>query len=196
MTNNENPTPELISKEEVRSYIKSAVNKLGPEFSKEEKKEHAQLLVKIFEQGLSPKEAMKISDEEMSQIYSFAFHKFSAGNYEDARELFKMLLSLEPFNSEFATALGVCHHRLKNYELALQCYMLNSVLAPQDPVGLFYAYDCFMNLNNEIAAAIMLSNVIARAGDQPMYTKIKTDAQSLLERLEKKIVYQEVDKKL
>lgn len=189
----ENLNLETLGPDEMRKYIKSVIGKMGPEFSNEEKKEHGKLLVKIFEQGMSPKEAMKISDEEIAEIYSFAYHQFSKEKYEDARELFKMLLSLEPFNSDFATALGVCHHRLKNYEFALQCYMLNFALSPTDPVALFYAYDCFMNLNQPIPAAVMLSNVIARCGDNKTYEKIKNDAQKLLEPLEKKIVEENAD---
>lgn len=182
------PQDQELPPDEIRKYIKSAVNTLGPTFSKEEKKEHGKLLIKIFEKGMSPKEAMKISDEEIAQIYSFAYHKFSTGNYEDARELFKMLFSLEPFNSEFATALGVCHHKLKKYEYALQCYMLNATLAPTDPVALFYAYDCYLNLKDDISAGIMLCNVVARAGDQPAYAHIKKDAQMRLDLLQQKIL--------
>jgi len=189
-TMNKEPLPneDTISREELHGHIKSAVSKLGSKLSKEEKSEHAKLLVNIFEKGMTPKEAMKISDQEMAQIYSYAYHQFSGGKYEEARELFKMLLTLEPQNSNFATALGVCHHRLKAYEYALYCYMLSSVLAPTDPVPLFYAYDCFMNTNDEVSAGVILCSVIARAGDQPQYAQIKADAQLRLEPLQKKIV--------
>lgn len=188
----ETTTSNTLKPEEMREYIKSAVNKLGPKFSKEEKKEHGRLLVKIFEQGMSPKEAMNISDEEIAQLYSFAFHKFSTKKYEEARELFKMLLSLEPFNKYFSTALGVCHHKLKDFEYALHCYMLGFLLDPNNPVNLFYAYDCYLNLKDEVPAAIMLSNVIARAGDQPAYAQIKKHAEMLLEPLQQKIIQNQI----
>lgn len=178
---------------DIKSYIKSIVSHLGPTFSKEQKKEHANLLLKIFEKGMSPKQAMEIKDEEIAQIYSFAYHQFAGGKFTEARELFKMLLTLDPFNSEFATALGVCHHRLKDYTFALQCYMLNAMLAPKDPVALFYAYDCYMNLKEETLAGIMLCNVIARAGDQVAYAQIKKTAQALLEKIQDKILDAPID---
>lgn len=185
---NENTPPQAISQEEVRGYIKEAVSKLGPQVSKEQKKEVAKLFVKVFEQGEMPKSAMGISEEEIAQLYSFAYHQFISGKYEDARELFKYLLSLDPANSSYATCLGVCHHRLKDYDFALHAYMLAAFLAPQDPLPLFYAYDCFNSLNNEPAAAVMLSNVVARAGDNKLYENMKKNAQTLLERLEQKIL--------
>lgn len=187
----ENTPPEPVSKEELRDAIKSAVNQLGPQVSKDEKKEHAKLLVKIFEQGMSPKQAMNISEEEILQIYSFAYHNFSTGKFAEARELFKVLLTLDPMNADFATALGVCHHRLGDYDLALACYMLNAFLAPKDPVALFYGYDCLINLKDEASAAMLLSSVIARAGDQKIYGKVKQDAQKLFERLEQKLINQQ-----
>jgi type III secretion system low calcium response chaperone LcrH/SycD len=184
----ENIDSETLSQEKVRESIKSVVTQMGPNISKDEKKEHAKLLVKIFEQGISPKEAMKVTDREIAEIYSFAYHKFSSEQYEEAKELFKMLLTLEPGNAEFATALGVCYHRLKDYNNALTCYMLNTILAPEDPIALFYAYDCLINLKDEASAAMMLSNVIARAGDQKKYEKIKEDAKKIYERLEQKLI--------
>ena len=83
-------TPELI-----RQLIKGAVSKLGPNFTKEQKIAHAKMLVKVFEQGLVPQEAMKISDLEISEMYSFAYQLFNAGQFPQALELFKMLLVLE-----------------------------------------------------------------------------------------------------
>jgi type III secretion system low calcium response chaperone LcrH/SycD len=187
-------TEEDITPDKIHGYIKEAVKKLGPEFSKEEKIEHGKLLVKIFEKGMTPKEAMQISDEEVAQIYSFAYNQFTLGKFEDARELFKMLLTLE-LNGDFATALGICHHRLKDYEYAIHCYMLASFLDSTNPVPLFYAYDCFMNLNDEFSAGVMLCNVITKAEGQPNYENIKNDAQMRYDQLQKKIIENQVDAK-
>lgn len=181
-----------ITKESLHEYIKMAVNKLGPEFTKEQKKEHAKLLVKIFEKGMSPREAMNISDSELAEIYSYAYHKFSEGDYLGARDLFKIMFSLDPMNCDFATALGVCFHRLKEYEQAINCYMMGFLLEPESPVCLFYAYDCFMKLENEVSAGIMLCNVITTAGDNPAYAHIKKDAQLRLDQLQKKLVDDQV----
>jgi type III secretion system low calcium response chaperone LcrH/SycD len=178
---------EGVSSEELHNYIKTTINKVAPQLTKDEKKEHAKLLVKIFEKGMSPKQAMNISDEEMAQIYSFAYHHFGGGKYNEAREMFKMMLMLDPANSDFATSLGICHHRLKDFELALPCYMLAAFLEPTNPVCLFYAYDCYVNLKDDMCAAVMLGNVVARAGNEAPYANIKKDAQARLDALMKKI---------
>jgi type III secretion system low calcium response chaperone LcrH/SycD len=137
---------------------------------------------------MSPREAMEITDEQMMQLYSYAYHLFSTAKYEEARELFKMMLNLDPLNTDFATALGVCHHRLKSYDNAITSYMLAAFLDEDNPVPLFYAYDCYMNLKQDIPACMMLSNVVARAADQTAYAQVKQDAQMRLEQLQAKIL--------
>lgn len=186
--NNELGTNEpMVPPEELHEHIKKAVNKLGPQFSKDQKKEFAKLMVKIFEKGISPKEAMNIPEEEIAQIYSFAYSKFNAGQYGDARELFKMLMTLEPLSPDFATALGICHHKLKDYEYASICYMLGGILDMSSPVCFFYAYDCFVNMKDDGGAGVMLCNVIARCGDLPMYDHIRKDATLRLDALKLRI---------
>jgi type III secretion system low calcium response chaperone LcrH/SycD len=176
-----------ITTESVRALIKSAISKLGSGYSKEEKLAQARLMVKIFEHGNIPKAAMEISDQDVAQLYSFATALFNAGQYAEARELFKVLLQLEPTMGGFAVALGACYHRLKDYENAIRCYMLAADLESADPVPLMYAYDCYMNLQNMFCAGMVLSGAAARAGRHPQYAQIKEKAQTLLSALEKEL---------
>lgn len=176
-----------ITSDIVRQLIKDTVLKMGPTVPKEQKLELAKVLTKVFEQGMSPREAMKISETELAQLYSYAYQMFTTGKYLEARELFKMLLTLEPGEAGFALSLGACHHHLGHYEHALDAYMLASALTPADPIPLFYAYGCYLNLKDLPAAGVMLSNVVAKAGDTPQYAKLKERAVMLLEGLEKQL---------
>lgn len=173
-----------ITAEGMRTLIKAAVSKTGTQQTKEEKIEQAKLLVKIFEGGMIPKEAMKISDKELASLYSFAFELAKSGKYAEARELFKYLCMLDPTESDFALSLGVCHHHLKDYKFAATAYMLASALNFDDPVPYFYAYDCCMQLKNPVSAAIMLQNVIDKAGDDAKYAQMKQRAKVLLDELQ------------
>lgn len=172
---------DLVGQEKLREMIKSAVTKMGPEVSKEEKKEYAKLYIKIFEKGMSPKEAMKFSEPEMSMIYSYAYYLFNGGKYAEACELFKMLFILDPTEPGLATALGVCHHRMKAYELALICYMMAAQIDIFDPVPLFYAYDCYMNTNDPESAIFCLYNVMGRAQHDDRYSKLYDKASAIIE---------------
>lgn len=176
-----------ITSEVIRHHIKDAVVKLGDKATKEEKLDVAKVLTKIFEQGMTPREAMKITEVETSEFYSAAYQMFSNGKFVEARELFKLLLVLEPTEAGFALSLGACHQHLKDYEYALEAYMLASTLSSADPVPLFYAYECYKILNDPTSASIMLSNVIYKSGDNPAYQKVKGRAELLLKELEKQM---------
>ncbi len=186
------PEMQLDNLEDLKTLVKTAVSKMGPQYSKEEKIAQAKILLKVFEQGIAPREAMNIPEEEIARMYSFAYSLFNTGQYANARELFKMLIMFDPFNQGFASALGVCHHRLKDYKNAARCYMLAASLDESDPLPLFYAYDCFDNLKERGSAAIMLCNVITRAGDNPKFAKLKERTELLLKALDKQLL--ETDK--
>lgn len=177
-----------ITPEFVKDLIKSIVLKSGPNVAKETKKSIYKTLVDIYVNGKSPKEAMNIKEEELRELYHYGHYLFNSGKYEEAREVFKWLYSIEVGNGDFATSIGVCHHRLKDYDNAITCYMCGAMLKPKDPVPFFYCYDCYLNLGMPDAAAIMLANVIERAGNQPEYAKIKQKAELLFEPLKKQVL--------
>ena len=183
-------TPDLI-----KALVKSIVSKMGPTFSAEEKKEHAKLLLKIFEKGIDPYKAMKLADEDIAQAYLFAYRLFNSGRFDEAAEVFKMLTLLAPMEAGFAVSLGVCYHKLHKFEDAIRSYLLGALTDLTDPVPYFYAYDCFLNLNDIISAGIMLSNVVTKCGDDPKYAKLKDRATILLDGIEKDIAEKKHKKK-
>lgn len=176
--------------ESLKEKIKGVVSTAGKNLPPEKRKELAKMLFKIATKGISPKDAMGISPNEMAEIYGFAFSMFSAGKYNESKELFKMLLTLEPTNSNFATSVGTCYHRLQDYEGALAYYLTAMGINQLDPVPSFYAYDCFLKLNCEPWALIMLEYTIIRAGEQERYAKMRDKAIILAAPLEEKMTEQ------
>lgn len=171
-------------KTKVREMIKNIVSKMGPDVSAEEKKEHAKVLIKIFEKDMRPKQAMNISDEEISLFYSYAYQLFNGGKYLEACELFKMLFVLNPEEGGFASALAACYHKMQDYETAFAFYMMHAQISPFDPVPLFYCYDCLMHMNNPEGAYLTLYAVIKRANDLPQYEKLQAKAEALFYRFD------------
>lgn len=169
---------------DIREAVKMTVSKMGPDVSKEEKLEHAKLMVKIFEKGMSPKQAMNVSDEEMSIFYKYAYNMFNSGKYAEACELYKMLFVLDPIEASFGMSLGACYHKMKDYESAIMVYLMESQIWPYDPTPLFYCYDCYLRSNNPEGAFIMLNATIKTAQDQPRYAQLKEKAEMLLSRFD------------
>lgn len=179
---------EAMPIDEIKKSIKETMAKMGDKLTIEEKKGLAKGILRIFEEGMPPMDALAIPKEQIAHLYGYAYNIFSKGDYVGAREIFKVLLMLDPMTIGFAVSLGVCHQRLKDYELALMYYMYSAMMNPEDPVPLFYAYDCFLKTDDEVSAGIMLANVIQRCGDHKKYAVIKEKAQHLFEELEAKIL--------
>lgn len=180
---NETKTAKTLPKEkspEIREAIKHVASKMGPNVPIEEKKEHAKVLVKIFEKGMTAKQAMNISDEDVSVIYSYAYQLFNSGKYAEACELFKMLLVLDPQEAGFASALAACYHKMKDYETAMIMYMTHAQLSPFDPVPLLYSYDCFLRMGNPEGAYLVLCAAAKRAEGEPKYEKLQAKIEALL----------------
>ncbi|MEI8125625.1 MAG: SycD/LcrH family type III secretion system chaperone [Parachlamydiaceae bacterium] len=169
----------------LRDKIKDILHKKGSKLSKEEKKAYGKILVKIFEKEVLPKDALKISDQDIVDIYFFGLQQFSMGKYREAKELFRMLTIFDFSKPDYFTSLGVCCHRLKEYQEALGYYMGSIFLKDDDPTCFFYSYDCYMNINNKLGASLMLSNAIEKSGDKVKYADLKKRAQALLAILEK-----------
>lgn len=178
---------EAIQPTEIREKIKLIVNRMGTGLSKEEKMKHAKLLIQIFEEGMLPKEAMGISDAEIAQIYCYAYRLFSSGLYKDARGLFEILQSIDPDKSYFSLSLGVCLHKMQEYEKAVTSYIRAALFNQEDPVPYFYAYDCYINLKSDLLAYLMIKNAIKRAGNNPKYAALKAKAEILADTVRKRI---------
>ncbi|MFI0434114.1 MAG: SycD/LcrH family type III secretion system chaperone [Parachlamydiaceae bacterium] len=131
-------------------------------------------LLKIELEGLSPAEAMGISQELIEEIYENGYHFFQSGKFKDALVIFNFLTQLAGGNDpRFTFAIAAAHHHLKNYNEAVGYYMLYEMIHPASPLPYYHLYDCFKKMGNpELAlAALMTADKIA--GDNPAHAGLK-----------------------
>lgn len=178
--------PAPADRSEIKEMIKQVVSKEKSLKTKEEKIDMAKVMVQIFEKKKIPYEALGITEEEIAAIYFYGFKIFNAGQTKEALEIFKILFKLKP-SSDYAVALGACHHKLKDYKNAVSMYMAAVHINPMDPVPFFYCYDCFVNMGNLYGAKIAISNALINAKQNEKYKKIGEKAELLLKGLEEKI---------
>lgn len=186
----QNLTPDTTNHGETRATIKDALNKLGAKCTKEQKKEFAKIFVNIFEKGMSPKEAMRFPEKDLLAMYLCAYNQFSFGKFAEAQATFRALFMLDP-KPAYLLSIGVCSHRLKQYLDAAMNYLAAGLADIDDPVPFFYAYGCFMALNNKYGAAMCLCAAIERAGEDKTHAALKREAQTLLDALNKEAALKE-----
>ncbi len=171
----------IIGKDAVRQIIEKTVQDQGASFSKKNKERLKGALEAVFEEGKSPKEALKVSDEDSNRLYMYGRTLFGAGKYLDACKVFNLLVNLEPANILFLKSFAVCQHRLEYYQEAFANYIIAFCLDESDLMPLFYGYDCLFKLGDLPFAAHILRDLISRAANRPEYEKLKKQAVLLLE---------------
>lgn len=149
-----------------------------------EKREKLRGFAKSLVEGQSPQEAIGLSPEYVEGMYSFAYRLYTTGKYEQAAQLFRMLVLLNPMESRFLLGLAAAYHMKKDYENASQTYMLCSAVNPQDPVPYFHASDCFMALQEWKTAYNALIICIDKCGKKPEYKDVKNRAEASKEMIE------------
>ena len=185
----ENKMP--VSKEKRRELIKTSLKNLDVKLSKEKKNDLGKVLVKIFEEGLSPKDAIKLPPIEFEKIQLAAYSLYDKGNFKQAFSFYKVLNGLDPTNLEILMGLAACYHQLKSYKEALTYYITAGLLLKNDPTPYFYAYDCMINLNSDLMASNMLETAISLAEDNPKYALIKERSKLLIQALKTKDSFKE-----
>jgi type III secretion system low calcium response chaperone LcrH/SycD len=147
-----------------------------------------ELANKMWTQGMSPKEAMGISNSYLENIYAQAYRLYNTGKYTEAAHLFRILIMFNAMEPKYMLGLAACFHMLKEYVNAIQTYTMCSALDPQNPIPHYHSSDCFIQMKEYLSAMLSLELAIDRAGDKPEYAKMKERAQLSLESLKKQII--------
>ncbi len=171
----------------LEQFVYDIINKQDLKVSDEEKKKTVELIVKIFEQGIQPKEALNLGDDIIEHMYNYGYRLYNNGNYENARNVFLALTVLVPPESRFWLALAASYHRLKDYANAIDTYAHYANEEKHNPLPFYFLYDCYYQIGNVGDAEICLMEVIYRCGDNPLYAKIKQRSILMLENLRNEI---------
>ena len=168
-----------------QQQINTAGNKLGSEAKTTQTNNMQETLKKISTKGISAKQAMGLTDEMVEGIYGQAYRLFNNGKYNDADQLFRLLLMINPTEGKYTMGLAACLHMQKDYKAAADVYAIVGIIDPQNPVPFYHAADCFMQLHDAMSAIIALEMAITRAGEKPEYRILKDRAALTLASLKK-----------
>lgn len=168
-----------------QQQIKTATGQLGAEIKKEQSSNISQVIQRTTRQGASPRDALGLTDAMVEGIYGQAYRLFNTGKYKDACQLFRLLIMINSTEPKYSMGLAACYHMMKDYKIAVNTYALLSVIEPENPIPFYHTSDCFIQMNDPLAASIALEMAIKRAGDKPEYQTLKDRAKMTLESLKK-----------
>lgn len=167
--------------------IKKAVETIGKEINKQASQNMTDVIAKMATPGVRAKDAMGISDQAIEGIYGQAYRLYNTGKYQDASQLFRLLVVLNGTEPKYALGLAACFHMMKEYVTAAEMYTLCGILDPNNPIPHYHASDCYIQLDDKISAVIALEMAVRRAGDRPEFLQLKDRALLSIESLKEEV---------
>lgn len=143
-----------------------------------------EMMRRVIEEGKMPGEAMGLSQEDLVLLYTLGYQMFETGQFKDALNVFDVLSLLFPLNPVLTLAKGTCLQRVKNWEGAIEQYLVAAHLDHSDPIPYYYCYECYIQLEEPLYAGMMLRCVIDRCADVPAFQAMKAKSELMLLRVE------------
>lgn len=172
-----------------QKQIKKATEELGQEISKNASEGYNKVASNVFQKGFSPKDVLGLSDQMVEGIYGQAYRFYQTGRYQDASQLFRLLIMINSTDPKFTLGLAACLHMLKDYKSAVEAYALCGIIDPESPIPHYHASDCYLQMKDKVSALISLELAVKRCGEKAEYKTLKDRALLTIETIK-----QEIDK--
>ena len=173
-----------VEKHRVLKGVDEAAAKLNEKLSDEV----AKTFTLAFEAGVPPKNALGINDSRIEELYAQGYRYYNTGRFGDALNNFRMLTFFDPTQAKFVFGLAACLHMLKEYDKAVETYLLSSMMDPKNPIPHFHSSDCYLKMNDKPSALIALRMAVECAQDKPEFQILKDRALLSIEGLRNEIV--------
>jgi type III secretion system low calcium response chaperone LcrH/SycD len=125
-----------------------------------------------------------LEEGQIEALYSAGYNFYSAGRYEDACNIFRLLCSYDHRNPRNWIALGGAAQHINNHRSANAAFTFATILDPTNPVPQIHAVDSLIAMKDYKSARKCAQAVVKLCRDNPDYAAIKSRAQGLVEVLD------------
>lgn len=141
-----------------------------------------------FTEGtLPPQNAMGMSNEMVEGLYGQAYRLYNTGKYQDAMQMFRLLVMINPSDPRYTLGLAASMHLLKEFKSAIELYTVCSILDAESPIPLYHISDCYLQTQDKLSAMIALEMAVKRSGDKPEFQTLKDRAAMTAKSLRKEL---------
>ncbi len=141
----------------------------------------------LLQKGETPKDTLGMNDAQVEGLYGQAYRLYNTGKYQDACQLFRLLIMLNASEPKYTMGLAASYHMLKEFKTAIETYNICATLDPTNPLPHYHASDCYIQTNNILTAVVALEMAVKRAGNKPQYATLKDRALLTIENLKKEL---------
>ncbi|MBA3721563.1 MAG: SycD/LcrH family type III secretion system chaperone [Parachlamydiaceae bacterium] len=161
-----------IKKEEIQPFVDSVAADANPKI----KKIITESLEKCLIEGVPLKKAIGMTPEMEEMLYNHGYSQFQGGKYKMALNYFNFLRYWD-YTFRYNFAIAACYQYMGNYSDAAANYILCIYLDRANPMPYFHLYDCFVKLDDYLAALKSISYVLVLTENKSDYTLIRERAQ-------------------
>jgi type III secretion system low calcium response chaperone LcrH/SycD len=141
------------------------------------------LLANELNQHGSMAEIIGMPDELLENIENEATRLYSEECYDDARIFYQFLATCRPGLQKYWMHLGATGMKLEQYEDALKCYGLATIVDPTDPRPYFFSAYSSSKIDKINEAKLCLNQVIALCKESPEWQELKKQASNFLHQI-------------
>lgn len=147
--------------------IHDTVVEIAPNEKPDTVEKMEKILRAIVLDGVAPKEAMGVDQKTLEMIYDLAYQHYNSGKFNNALLLFIFLSGIDPKDFRYRMGVAASLHMNKQYQEAIEAYLICNMLEPMNPVPFYHLSDCFIQLKDPFRAMYFLKMSIAQAQSDP-----------------------------
>lgn len=126
----------------------------------------------------------RFSDADLEGLYGTARSFMSAGRYDKAMSMLALCAMYRPQVAKYLVALGTCHRRLDQHEMAVQAFALAAGLDPMRYDAALQTAECLLRLRRRQEAHHVLTSLVECGKVMKEAAPFGTRAKVLLDLME------------
>ncbi|MEO1774716.1 MAG: hypothetical protein AAFS07_07175 [Pseudomonadota bacterium] len=146
-------------------------------------------IMQQLHEGLSLKDVLQLSDEQMEVLYAQAHRLLSSGNAKQAADAFLALIQVDYMEERFYFGFGVANQMLGDFKLAARAYAAFLSFDAQNPDGYLRLGECHLAVDEleHAREAIAFSITAAKEFHKEGYDDVIEYATKLLEAIDARL---------
>jgi secretion system chaperone SscA len=133
-------------------------------------------LQQYFLQGITLRMLEDISQEDMHSMACLGWQKISEGKYQQARNVFYVLVYCDHVNSDYLLSLGLCYQKLGDHHAAVLAFSQAGTFIITDPRPPFLAAQSYLALGFIDQTCVALEIVLKLINNQMIWHELHTEA--------------------
>lgn len=140
-------------------------------------------LLELFKGGTTLGQLQGFSQDDLEKIYAVGHSLYMQGRFRDAMFVFGFLVMRDQVDARFSRAMAASLQMLKQYQKAIDLYLLAFTMDVSDPSPNLHVCECLIALGQGEAAREGLE-LLVETTDAKQHEDLCVKAQALLEFLD------------